>query len=349
MKTETKLIDKRPIALRSGLAITFLITILSLANMAFAQQKLAQSGFDFLNVSTDPRAEAMGESVTSLDGNSTSMFFNAAGMARITNVATISVGQVDWIADIKHFYASAAFSLAHGQYGVIGFNFRSVNYGAMDETILANNVDGFQDLGTFSPTAYSAGIGYAKALNDKFSVGGDINYVDQDLGQSITNINSDGSYATAESKTSVVAFDFGMIYRTGYKSLAFGMDVRNFSRELKYVQESFDLPLIFNLGISMDLLDLWNIDTKSQALIITAGASHPRDYPEQINVGAEYTFMQIVSLRGGYMFNNDVYGVTAGVGIHENIGGVNLGIDYSWTPFTGGFADVQRFSFDVAY
>ena len=49
------------------------------------------------------------------------------------------------------------------------------------------------------------------------------------------------------------------------------------------------------------------------------------------------------------MFNNDVYGVTAGVGIHKDIAGVNLGIDYSWTPFTGGFSDVQRLSFVVAY
>ena len=318
-------------------------------NPALAQQKLAQSGFDFLNVSTDPRAEAMGEAVTSLDGNSTSMFFNTAGMARIENTATVSVGQVDWIAEIRHFYASAAFSPFHGEYGVIGVNFRSVNYGTLDETILASNANGYQDIGSFSPTAYSVGIGYAKALSDKFAVGGDINYVNQNLGSSITNINSDGSYVTTSSKLNVVSFDFGMIYKTGFKSLAFGMDVRNFSRELRYVQESYDLPLIFNLWISMNVFDMWNIDSKTQSLIITAGATHPRDYPEQVNVGAEYTFMHIISLRGGYMFNNDVYGVTAGVGVHQDIAGVNLGIDYSWTPFTGGFSDVQRLSFVVAY
>lgn len=316
---------------------------------ANAQQKLAQSGLDFLNVATDPRAEAMGEAVTSLDGNSSSMFFNTAGMARIDNSVSLSVGQVDWIADIKHFYASVAISLAHGEYGVFGFNFRSVNYGPMDETIIANNSDGFLDLGTFTPSAYSFGIGYAKALNDKFSVGGNVDYANQDLGSTVTNINTDGSYAYSTSKISVVSFDFGLIYKTGYKSLAFGMDVRNFSRQLKYVQESFDLPLIFNLGVSMNVLDLWGINEENQSLIITAGAAHPRDYPEQLNIGAEYSFMQIISLRGGYMFNNDVYGATAGVGLHKDIDGVTLGIDYSWTPFTGGFMDVQRLSLNVAY
>lgn len=330
--------------------VLFALTILQFSvSTAFAQQKLAQSGMDFLNVATDPRAEAMGEAVTSLDGNSASMFFNTAGMARLTSIAAVSAGQVDWIAGIKHFYASAAFSPFDGRYGVIGFNFRSVNYGDLQGTIIANNTQGFIDVGTFSPTAYSVGIGYAKALSDKFAVGGNVNYVNQDLGQSITNIDNNGNYVYKTEKQNVVSFDFGMIYKTGYKSLAFGMDLRNFSRELKYEQETFDLPLIFNLGISMNLLDLWNIDNKAQSLIISVGATHPRDYPEQVNVGAEYTFLQIVSLRAGYMFDNDVYGVTGGIGIHKNIGGVDLGIDYSWTPFTGGFADVQRLSFDVAY
>ncbi len=349
MKTETKMNKNRPLIPSVGFALFAFIVVHFSVNVASAQQKLAQSGMDFLNVATDPRAEAMGEAMTSLEGNSTSMFFNTAGMARMQNTGTISVGQVDWIADIKHVYASAAFSPFNGEYGVIGLNFRSVNYGSMDETIIANNANGYQDLGTFSPSAYSVGIGYAKSLSDKFAVGGDANLVNQDLGTSITNVTASGSNVTSRSKMNVVSFDFGMIYRTGFKSLAFGMDVRNFSRQLKYAQESFDLPLIFNLGISMNVLDMWNIDSKNQSLIITAGATHPRDYPEQVNVGAEYTFMQIISLRGGYMFNNDVYGVTGGVGIHKNFGGVELGIDYSWTPFTGGFADVQRLSFDVAY
>jgi len=349
MKTETKTNRTRPVIPCTGFAIFTLTLVLFSIGSGFAQQKLAQAGMDFLNVATDPRAEAMGEAVTSLDGNSVSMFFNTAGMARIPTVATISVGQVDWIAGIKHFYASAAFRPFNGEYGVIGFNLRSVNYGDLQETIIANNPQGFVDVGTFSPTAYSVGIGYARALSDKFAIGGNINYVTQNLGASITNINSDGSYVKTSEKLNVVSFDFGMLYRTGFKSLAFGMDVRNFSRALKYEEETFDTPLIFNIGISMNVLDMWDIDNKTHSLTVAVDATHPRDFPEQVNVGAEYTFMQIVALRVGYMFNNNVYGLAGGVGVHENIGGVNLGIDYSWTPFTGGFADVQRLSFNVAY
>ncbi len=314
----------------------------------YAQQKLAQAGMDFLNVATDPRAEAMGEAVTSLEGNSSSLFFNTAGMARLTNFASVSFGQVDWIAGIKHVFASVAISPDKGRYGVVGFYLRSVNYGDLQETIIANNQQGFQDVGTFSPTAFSFGVGYARALNDKFSVGGNVNYVIQNLGTSITDVVN-GINVTQSNKLSVLSFDFGMLYKTGFKSLTFGMDVRNFSRELKYVQETFDLPLIFNLGISMNILDMWNVDPTQQAFTLAVDATHPRDYPEQINIGAEYSFMQVIALRAGYMFVNDVYHFAGGIGLHEIIGGVNLGLDYSWTPFTGGFANVQRISFNVAY
>jgi hypothetical protein len=126
------------------------------------------------------------------------------------------------------------------------------------------------------------------------------------------------------------------------------MVVRNFSRELEYEQESFQLPIIFKIGISMNVLDVWNINSSSQSLTLMADATHPRDYPEQLNLGGEYTFMNIISLRGGYMFNNDEYGITGGIGLRERFEGVDLKIDYSYTPF-GVFANVQRFSFQFSY
>lgn len=325
------------------------VPLLLLTSIVFGQQKLAQTGMKFISVATDPRAEGMAEAVTSLDGNSQSMFFNPASMARLNTTTNISVGQVDWIADIKHVYASAAFSPAGGEYGVFGLNFRSVNYGDLDETIIDPNANGFLDLGTFSPTAYAAGIGYANALSDRFAVGGNINFVHQNLAdQSIVARDSLGNTTTKAEKKGVYSFDFGMIYKTGFKSLAFGMSIRNFAKEITYEQESFQLPLIFRFGISMNILDLWDINSQQQALVVAADATHPRDYREQLNIGAEYTFMQLLSLRGGYMFYNDEYGVTAGLGVHQNFGGVDLAIDYSYTPF-GVFTNVQRFSFTASY
>ncbi len=325
-----------------------IIVSLSLPAIMYGQQKLAQTGMGFINVSTDPRAEAMGEAVTSMDGNSSSMFFNAAGMARMGNSADVSVGMVNWIAGINHTYGSIAVSPFNGDYGVFGLTFRSVNYGDLQQTVLATNSEGFLDVGTFSPTAYSVGLGYANALSDKFAVGGDISYVYQDLGSTITNYDANGKYVYTKERKGVPCFDFGMIYRTGFKSFAFGMDIRSFSRQIKYEEESFDLPLIFHLGISMNVLDLWDMDSKIQSLNVAVNATHPRDYPEQVNVGLEYTFMQMFSLRGGYMFNNDEYGITGGVGVQKQFDNLMIGLDYAYTPF-GILGNVQRLAFHFSY
>lgn len=324
------------------------VPLLVAVNLLFGQQKLAQTGMKFIAVPTDARAEGMGEAVTSLEGNSLSMFFNPAGMARLDALTSVSVGEVSWIADIKHVYASLAISPADGDYGVFGLNFRSVNYGNLDETILDGNADGFLDLGTFSPSAYTFGLGYAKALSDKFSVGGCVNFVHQDLGQSVVSISDAGVLTSKDEKQSVYSFDFGLIYKTGFKSLAFGMDLRNFSRELTYEQESFQLPLTFRLGISMNVLDMWDINSNEQALLVTVDATHPRDYKEQLSLGAEYTFLQLLSLRGGYMFNVDEAGLTAGLGVRQRIAGVEARLDYSYTPY-GVFTSVQRISFGFSY
>jgi hypothetical protein len=75
------------------------------------------------------------------------------------------------------------------------------------------------------------------------------------------------------------------------------------------------------------------------SLLVSIDAVHNRDYPEQINLGMEYTFNQLISLRGGYMFNNDEHGITGGIGIQK----FGLAFDYGYTPF-GVFKDVHRLS-----
>jgi len=64
-------------------------------------QKLAQSGMKFLSVGLSARQAALADAFTAADGNSASMFYNPAGMARLGMFAEASLGQVNWIADIK--------------------------------------------------------------------------------------------------------------------------------------------------------------------------------------------------------------------------------------------------------
>ena len=93
----------------------------------------------------------------------------------------------------------------------------------------------------------SLGGGYAKAFTDRFSVGGQIKYAKQDLGNSVASVVGEGEYTRVENSEGVVAFDFGMFYKTGFKSLNFAVSARNFAREISYAEESFQLPLTLRI------------------------------------------------------------------------------------------------------
>jgi hypothetical protein len=285
------------------LTLVFLL-FLSIIDLSIAQErkKLAQTGMKFLSVSLDPRSSGLGDAVTSVTHSSTAMLYNPSTMAKMDRSVDYSFGTTKWIADINYIYGSAALNFMDGQYGVFGVSLVAVDYGEFNGTILANNDDGYIDVGTYKPTAMALGIGYAKALSEKFYVGGNVKYVRQSMGDALVGFDPLGDGIIREYKLDVLAFDFGILYHTGFKSLNFGMNIRNFSKELKYVQESFQLPLIFKIGMSMDLIDLVEIDKNMHSFLVSVDASHPRDYPEQLSFGLEYTFLKTISLRAGYTF-----------------------------------------------
>lgn len=321
-----------------------------LSTCVFAQsqkmkrQKLAQTGMKFLSVSTDARISALGDAGTALEGNSALIFYNPAGLGFLKGFADASLGQVNWIADMKYVHGTAAFNPVNGLYGVLGVSVLSADYGDLNETIRDPGEKGYSDLGVFNPGAIAFGVSYAKALSDQFSVGGNIKYVNQDLGSNIVGFNSEGGLKKKDYSENVFAFDFGILYRTGFKSLNFGMCIKNFSEEVKYEDESFQLPLTFKIGLAMNIFDIYSVLNKeNHALMLSVDAVHPRDYYEQINFGLEYLFQKTFALRMGYSTPNDEHGFSAGVGLQQRYQNYMIALDYAYTPF-GVFDDVHRFS-----
>ena len=322
----------------AGLLIGCLLT-----TNGFAQKKkkLAQSSFQFLSVISDARAAAMAEAMTSLQIGSSALFFNPAGMANMQNFLDMTASTNQWIADITHNTFSLSINPARGRYGVFGFSVQSVDYGEFYGTRIDKTTDlGYFDTEIFELSSIAIGVGYAKQLTDRFSVGGQVRWVRQDLGQSVIPMitaEQDTIPKTVSSELTPLAFDFGTQFKTDIKSLVFGMSIRNFSKEIKYVEEGFQLPLVFNLGISMNLMDFWEEKPLDQALYISVDASHYRSHPEQIKIGLDYQLMKVLSLRGGYITNNDESGISFGVGVSH----FGLTFDYAYTPF-GVFDYIQR-------
>lgn len=335
---------------RMAIHVPILLVLVSLLTVhAPAQQKLAQTGMKFLNVTTDARAVALGEAVTSLDGTSSSLFFNPSSMAGQKNLVSVDLGQVQWIADIRHNYASASFSPWEGDLGVIGVMVQAVDYGDFEQTVKAGTDAGYLDLGTFSPTALVLGLGYARALSEKFSIGGMVKWVHQDLGSGAVSVAAGGgSYGYASNVAELFAADFGITYKTGFKSLQFGMVVRNFSKEARYIDEGFQLPLTFRIGLSANVFDFASVDPEEHQLLVAIDAEHPRDYPERVKMGVEYLFMNIVAIRTGFISLADEQKFSYGLGLQKSLGSVGLGVDYAYTPF-GIFDKVQTFTVRISF
>lgn len=324
------------------------------SNTYSADKKLAQTGFQFLSVPVDARSAAMGEALTTIPGKSSSMFHNPANMALMNSFADFSLNQNEWIADITYSSGSLALNPMGGQWGTFGFTVLSVNYGDFIGTMVDQSTDkGYKDTGIFSPTAFSFGVGYAKSLTDRFSVGGHIKYVNQELGSSILPVGdvTDGdaeSENEVSNKVDVWAVDFGTVFRTGFKSLVFGMTVRNFSEEVKFQSEGFQLPLTFKIGLSMNVFDFFMEKSDLHSLMVSVDALHPRAYSERLNIGGEYIFMDILSLRAGYLYNYDERELTAGFGVQKMFGTRGVSFDYAYTPF-GVFENVTRMSVRLSF
>ena len=324
--------------------LTAILIIGFVSSESFCQQKLAQTGFDFLRVTSDARSSALGEAVNSLYGFSGALFHNPASMGDMPHLISASFSKNEWIADISHLSASLIVSPFDGNYGVVGFSLQSVDYGDVQGTRVAPELeDGYEDTGILSPSAMAVGIGYSKMLNDKFSVGAQIRYAYQALGESV--IPEGEGTITKKNETNALAYDFGTLYRFGIKSLAFGMSVRNFSTEVKYEEEDFQLPLTFTIGVSANLFDYIQVEGPKQSMLIAVDYAHPMSHPEQIKIGLEYNILEAFFLRGGYIDGNSQDDFSfgfgfSGLGLSKYFG---LEIDYAYTPFEW-FDNVQKFT-----
>ena len=329
--------------------------ILILSGAAFSQtdkdiktedfRKLGQSSFKFLQVSVDARAASMADAMTGQQANSTALFYNPASMAWMEGNISVGLGYTQWIADVNYNSGSAAFKTPLGVFGVSAL---MVDYGDFYETIVdpdPANEQGYIELGQYQPSAYAFGVGYARALTDRFGVGAHLKYVGQDLGTTAIDY-AEGDADRKNYALNTLAVDFGVFYDTGFEGLKLAMSARNFSRELTYVEDNFELPLQFRIGLSMDVMNLMaNYNPEIHSLVMSIDTERPRDYYEQIKLGVEYTFLNTFSLRAGYIAPHDEQGINVGLGLTSVAG---FDVDYSYTDF-GVFDGVSRFAVKYAF
>jgi len=317
---------------------------------SWAVDNSGTAGALFLRLGQGPRYASMGGASVALSGGAASVFWNAAGLSDLHKRSV-------WFSDTEYIAGIRIMSLAYAQTvhrlgGTVALSVLSLSSGSMKVTTV-DEVDGVGSGETFSWSDVAVGVSYARDLTDRFSVGGTVKYIREGIG----SISAIGYSGNAQG----VAFDFGTLYHTGFRSLRFGVSATNFGPSLTFggnytdsyyvgsyhVSEQktpgdYDLPLMFQAGIAYDPLM-----TSSQKLTVAMDFTHPNDAPERLHLGTEYIIRRVLTLRAGKAINWEGRGPFFGVGLNlPNRIGTGLNVDYAFTGVEG-LEDVHQVS--IAY
>ncbi len=314
--------------------------------------KVGTTAASFLGIDVGPRASAMGSAYVSVANDASSMYWNPAGIAKLTNVDAM-FSNSRWIADLSFNYAGVVMPL--GSFGNLGVNATFLNMGQMERTTILQP-EGTGEL--FDAASYAFGLAYARNLTDQFSIGINAKYITERL----YNTSAGG-----------FAVDVGALFDTHFNGIQLGMSISNYGSKMqldgrdlqiqhdidpgangnnpninaRLQTDQFDLPLLFRVGVSADLLK----GALNSNLIVSADALHPSDDVESINMGAEFTFNDMISLRAGYKglgAKDAEQGLNYGAGLHYVLAGTILYVDYAYIDF-GDLSAVHMFGVRLGF
>jgi len=313
--------------------------------------KKAQVGFRFLENPVSAEVVGRGGVGVTTTMNSSGIFWNPSLIVWASSDIDLGLNYTKGIADIDYNAMSASFRL--GEFGVIGVSALMMDYGTFYGTRRSNNADGFEETGTFSPSALALGLAFSQKVSDRFSYGVHVKYARQDLGSAWVaptgttfgdpafNVSQRG-YAEGG-----IALDVGAFYDFFYNGIRFGATLQNISREIRYENEPFPMPFAVSFGATVEPLMFFD-ETERNVFVMSFESRHPRDYKEKVKLGGEYRFMEILTARAGYMMNYDERGFTAGFGVRQDFEGVPLRLDYAYEAF-GIFGAVHHVSLGMSY
>lgn len=331
-----------------------LVAILLFSQIAFAQ-KVGSTSMQFLKVMPCARATALGDAYSVLASGAEAVFWNPAGIVFVQQ-HEISLTYLKWIFDTQQGALSFATSL--GSFGAVGVQLQYVDFGEIEEALWTSPYkDDITYPGltgrTFRPFSYLVGLSYGFQLTEKFSTGITVKYAHESLynGQTVRAVTSQGETLDAETWANGLMFDFGLQYITGYRTIRLAASVQNFGPSVKYASESNSIPLALRCGVAADLIgnDALLATSENSRLGLAYDLFQPNDYEQQMHMGLEYEFSEMVALRVGYKFNYDADGFTAGAGVKHTFGAMKLSFDYSFGSLSYNLGNVHRISLGVGF
>lgn len=325
---------------------------------AGGQDKAGTNAAPELRIPVGSRYLAMGGSAVASAIGLEAIYWNPAGVALSKTSANAIFSYRSYIADMNMDYV--ALSGSFGDFGSLALSFRSLNIGDINVTT-ETQPDGTGEI--INPTYFVLGLTYSKALTDRISFGSTINLINE----SWSGVSAHG-----------FGVDAGVQYRNLFDipNLSIGVVVKNLGSALQYdgnalyVQAtdpnadrtttyykvaagSFELPSEISLGIAYSRA----IDEDNSLSVAGTFSNNNYSYDEYKG-GLEYSYKDILFLRGGYLqapdaspdTNPDIFkGFTFGVGFNlKDFTDIDLSVDYAWQQvkfFSNSNAVTVRFGF----
>jgi hypothetical protein len=285
---------------------------------AFSKDDAGTATAQFLKLGAGARAAGMGEASAAAANDSTSIYWNPAGLNKLAD-RSLAVMHAVWFEDITYDWLSYAQPVKG--VGTVGVGIQYLSYGTikgMDST----GVEG----ASFTPNDLAVTLSCAR------------NYKGIDLGASVKYISSKIKHSA-----SAYAVDLGAQYKMMNDRLALGLAVQNLGTKMKFVDQEDALPANVKLGGAYSVNPDWLV-----ALDINAPVDHEINY----GVGTEYLYHinNTMSAAGRAGYNTSardtggLNGFSAGVGFTY----LNYGIDYAYVPYSD-LGNTQRISFRIAF
>jgi len=315
--------------------------------------KVGTTAAQFLKIGAGARAIGMGGAYSSLPGDIYSVYWNPAGVATSNSKMQVTFNHADWLVDMNYDFAAGSLNL--GDMGTMFMTFTSFSV-PEDKVRTFDNPEG--DGRLWDASSLSLGLGYAKMLTDRFSIGFHFKYIRE---------------AIWNSSASGFGIDVGTLYRTPFNDLMIGAAISNFGSKMQldgrdvqfnydpnnnedtgpnnipstYETGSFDIPLTFRIGLSMNALD-----TRFLRATVSVDAVHPNDNTEYVNSGVEFAYDEMFFIRAGYksLFKQDSEeGLTLGGGVKFKFAdNLRVYVNYGYADF-GRLENVQFFDVGMEF
>ncbi|NQV42323.1 MAG: PorV/PorQ family protein [Candidatus Marinimicrobia bacterium] len=311
-----------------------------------AQSMVGTTAAYFLGIEVGGRSVGMGGAHVASVNDATALYWNPGAITQIRGNEAMFVHS-QYLAGTSFDYAAAVFHM--GGFGTIGLSATILDYGNLIHTTI-QDPDGTGL--TFTASDLAVGVSLARAMTDRFSIGGTAKFISQTIWHE---------------KALSVAVDVGTLYRTDFNGLVLGMSISNFGLPMRMTGSDlehfydiaeeldgnngkivstletgyFNLPLVFRAGISMDIFR-----NETMGMIFAVDALHPNNNYESVNVGIEYELLKKFYARAGrkaLFLEDSEEGLTAGFGLLIPMRGLKVRMDYGYEYF-GRLKDIQNFS-----